>query len=37
VERRLAGFPPWTAEVLTVDAVRPMTETMAAVLGYLAG
>lgn len=37
VERRLAQFPPWTGEVLTVDAVRPMVENLAAVLKYLTG
>ncbi|WP_344855074.1 AAA family ATPase [Amycolatopsis ultiminotia] len=37
VERRLAQFPPWTGEVLTVDAVRPMAENLAAVLDYVTG
>lgn len=37
VERRLAEFPPWTREVLTVDAVLPMAENLAAVLDYVTG
>lgn len=37
VQRRLAEFPPWTGEVLTVDAVRPLADNLAAVLGYAAG
>jgi hypothetical protein len=44
VQRRLAEFPPWTAadapaasDVLTVDAVRPLEENLAAVLDYVAG
>lgn len=37
VERRLARFPPWEGEVLTIDAVRPFEENLAAVLYYLAG
>jgi predicted kinase len=37
VERRLAEFPPWTGEVLTIDAVRPPAENLAAVLDYVAG
>jgi len=36
VERRLAEFPPWTGEVLTVDAVRPMADNLAAVLASVA-
>jgi hypothetical protein len=35
VERRLAEFPPWTGEVLTVDAVRPLGQNLATVLEYL--
>jgi predicted kinase len=37
VERRLAQFPPWTGDVLTIDAVRPLAENLAAVLEYTAG
>jgi predicted kinase len=37
VERRLAEFPPWTGEVLTIDAVRPLAENLAAVLEYVSG
>jgi predicted kinase len=37
VERRLAEFPPWTGEVLTVDAIRPAAENLAAVLAYVTG
>lgn len=37
VQRRLAAFPPWAGEVLTVDAVRPVTENLASVLKYVAG
>jgi predicted kinase len=37
VERRLAQFPPWTGEALTIDAVRPAAENLAAVLAYVAG
>lgn len=37
VERRLAEFPPWTGEVLTVDAVRPLAENLATVLEYVGG
>jgi predicted kinase len=35
VERRLARFPPWTGEALTVDAVRPLAQNLATVLEYL--
>jgi predicted kinase len=35
VQRRLAEFPPWTGEVLTVDAVRPLAENLATVLEYV--
>jgi predicted kinase len=35
VERRLAEFPPWTGEVLAIDAVRPLPVNLAAVLEYL--
>ncbi len=37
VERRLAQFPPWTGDVLTIDAVRPLAENLAGVLEYTAG
>jgi predicted kinase len=37
VERRMARFPPWTGEVLTVDTVRPLADNVAAVLGYVGG
>jgi hypothetical protein len=37
VERRLATFPPWTGDVLIIDAVRPLEENLAAVLEYTAG
>jgi hypothetical protein len=33
--RRLARFPPWTGEALTVDAVRPLAQNLATVLEYL--
>lgn len=36
VQRRLAQFPPWPGDVLTVDAVRPVAENLAAVLEYVA-
>jgi predicted kinase len=36
VERRLAAFPPWTGDALTIDAVRPAAENLAAVLDYVA-
>ena len=35
VERRLAAFPPWTGEVLAIDAVQPLIQNLAAVLGYV--
>ena len=35
VERRLAQFPPWTGEVLTIDAVQPLVQNLAAVLQYV--
>lgn len=35
VERRVAEFTPWTGDVLTVDAVRPLAENIAAVLEYV--
>ena len=35
VERRLAEFPPWTGEVLTIDAVQPLAQNLATVLQYL--
>jgi len=35
VERRLAEFPPWTGEVLAIDAVRPLTQNLATVLEYV--
>lgn len=35
VERRLAQFPPWTGEVLTIDAVQPLAQNLAAVLQYV--
>jgi predicted kinase len=34
-ERRLAEFPPWTGEVLTIDTAQPRESNLAAVLGYL--
>jgi predicted kinase len=37
VERRLAEFPPWTGEVLTIDAVQPLAQNLATVLGHLTG
>ena len=36
VERRLAAFPPWTGDVLTIDAMRPAAENLVAVLDYVA-
>jgi len=35
VERRLAEFPPWTDEVLTIDAVQPLVQNLATVLQYV--
>lgn len=35
VERRLAEFPPWTGEVLTIDAVQPLEQNLATVLQYV--
>ena len=35
VERRLAEFPPWTGEVLTIDAVQSLEQNLAAVLQYV--
>ena len=35
--RRRAEFPPWAGEVLTVDAVRPLSRNLAAVLAYVTG
>jgi hypothetical protein len=37
VERRLAEFPPWTGEVLTIDAVRPLSVNLATVRKYVTG
>jgi predicted kinase len=37
VERRLAEFPPWTGEVLTIDAVQPLSVNLATVLRYVTG
>jgi predicted kinase len=37
VERRLAEFPPWTGEVLTVDAAEPLAQNLSAVLEYVTG
>jgi predicted kinase len=34
VERRLAEFPPWTGEVLTIDAVQALAQNLATVLEY---
>jgi len=33
--RRLAAFPPWDGDVLTVDAARPLAENLATTLDYL--
>jgi predicted kinase len=33
-QRRLAAFPPWTGEVLTVDTTRPQADTLAEILDY---
>jgi predicted kinase len=35
VKRRRAEFPPWTGEVLTIDAVQPLEQNLAAVLQYV--
>jgi predicted kinase len=35
VERRLAQLPPWTGEVLTIDAVHPLAQNLATVLEYV--
>jgi predicted kinase len=37
VERRLAEFPPWTGQVLTIDAVQPLARNLATVLAYVTG
>ncbi len=37
VERRLAEFPPWTGEVLTIDAVQPLAQNLATVFQYVSG
>jgi predicted kinase len=34
-ERRLAEFPPWTGEMLAIDAVQPLAQNLAAVLRYV--
>jgi predicted kinase len=35
VQRRMAEFPPWTGEVLTIDAVQPLAKNLATVLEYV--
>lgn len=35
VERRLAQFPPWAREVLSVDAVHPLATNLTAILDYV--
>jgi predicted kinase len=35
VERRRAEFPPWTGEVLAIDAVQPSAQNLATVLKYV--
>jgi len=35
VEQRLAQFPPWTGEVLAIDAVQPLAQNLATVLEYV--
>jgi hypothetical protein len=37
VERRLAEFPPWTGEVLTIDAVQPLAQNLATVPEHVTG
>ncbi len=37
VRRRLAEFPPWTGEVLTIDAVQPLAGNLASALEYVMG
>ena len=34
VQQRLAAFPPWTDEVLTVDTTRPQADVLAAIVDY---
>jgi hypothetical protein len=34
-ERRLAEFPPWTGEVLTIDAAQPLAQNLATVLEHM--
>jgi predicted kinase len=34
VQRRLAEFPPWAEDVLTVDTTRPQADILAAILDY---
>ncbi len=35
IEQRLAEFPPWTGEVLTIDAAQPLAQNLATVLHYV--
>jgi predicted kinase len=35
VQRRLAAFPPWDGDVLTVDGTRPLADCVAGILRYL--
>ncbi|MGW4207592.1 AAA family ATPase [Lentzea sp. NPDC004789] len=35
VQRRLAAFPPWDGEALTVDTVQPRERSLAAVLRHI--
>jgi predicted kinase len=37
VQQRLAAFPPWAGEVLTVDTTRPQADVLAAILDYCGG
>jgi predicted kinase len=34
VQKRLAAFPPWAEDVLTVDSTRPQADNLAAILDY---
>jgi predicted kinase len=37
VQQRLAQFPPWTGELLTIDAAQPLAQNLATVLKYATG
>ena len=37
VQRRLAEFPAWTGQALTIDAIHPLARNLATVLDYVTG